>query len=212
MRDYFDLSPYRSILCLNGTLPELSFFQDTKLPLIAADGAANSLATLGLKPQMIIGDLDSVHDSIRQHNNVLHCPEQTTGDYQKSLAYMKQQDLLPTIVVGISDGYLDHILNNINIFLETDSVLYAPPLIGCVIRKHSEFSLPINCKLSLFGIPSARVSSHGLKWELNDHALQFPGSNSCFNRTAKPTIQVTIHEGSVLALIYTQAMNDAGGE
>lgn len=212
MTPTFDLSLYRSILCLNGTLPERTFFQDLNLPLIAADGAANSLHQLGLSPKLIIGDLDSVSTMVREQNKVLHYSDQSTSDYQKSLCYLKENDLLPAVVVGINGGHLDHILNNINIFLETDSVLYAPPLIGYALtaNKERKFLLPLNTKISVMGMPSATVSSTGLKWELKHAKLAFPGTNSCFNRSKNTTVHLKIHQGSVLILIYMEPAIDAG--
>jgi len=210
MLDNFDLGRYRSILCLNGTLPDPSFFLDSHLPIIAADGAANTLDHLGLSPDLIIGDLDSVSHSIRSQNKVLFCPDQNSCDYQKSLSYMKANDLLPAIVVGITGGCLDHILNNINIFLETDSLLYAPPLIGLVLKNDFRFSLPINTKLSLLGMPFASISSQGLKWELNHAMLRFPGANSCFNRNQSQTVAIKVHEGAALLLLYQDPIKDAG--
>lgn len=212
MVNKFNLSEYRSILCLNGILPESSFFQNVTLPIIAADGAANSLHLLGIDPELIIGDLDSVRPLIRDQNKILHIPEQSTCDYQKSLHYLKENNLLPAIVVGINGGYLDHILNNINIFLETDSILYAPPLMGLVLKNKSEheFTLPLNTKISLMGIPSAVISSTGLKWELNKSSLSFPGTNSCFNRTKNETINIKSEKGSALILIYLEPAIDDG--
>lgn len=209
-----DYSLYRSILCLNGDLPDAAFFKAANLPLIAADGAADTLENLGFSPQIIIGDLDSVTPQTRAKNQVLHRPEQSTNDYQKSLAYLKTNNLLPAIVLGINGGHLDHVLNNISLFLETDSVLYAPPILGYVLKAQSQYSyqLPHDTKLSLLGMPSARVSSTGLKWELKQSKLSFPGSNSCFNRTQQESITIEIEEGAALLLIYTQPSIDAGAD
>ncbi len=122
-----DFKHYQSILCLNGDLPHPDFFNH-QLPIIAADGAINRLAKMGIKPHMVIGDLDSAEPELLEQNPYLHLPSQETCDYQKCLAYLSQQQLLPTIVVGLNGGHLDHILNNINLFLDTDSLLYAPPI------------------------------------------------------------------------------------
>lgn len=214
MHKRIDFSPYKSVLCLNGILPDPAFFLDLNLPIIAADGAANTLHVLGLEPQIIIGDLDSVHDSIRGQNRILHRPEQNSCDYQKSLDYLKEHNLLPSIVVGMNGGFLDHILNNINIFIETDSILYDPPLIGYALKAKTKhrLELPKNTKISLIGIPNARISSKGLKWDLNNTQLHFPGKSSCFNRTQESQIEIQVLEGSVLILIYMQPMPDAGSE
>ncbi len=212
MHDVINLTGYQSILCLNGILPESSFFVTMNLPVIAADGAANSLLELGIRPQLITGDLDSVQPEILESHPFLHSPDQNHSDYQKAMGYLKDNDLLPAVVVGVNGGHLDHILNNINIFMETNCLLYAPPIRGFVLNKQSRIncSIPVQTKISLMGIPEATLSSKGLQWELNNTHLSFPGKTSCFNRTQLPEILLEVHQGSVLVLIYEQMIDDAG--
>jgi len=212
MHDVINLTGYQSILCLNGDLPESSFFISLNLPVIAADGAANSLLERGVHPQLITGDLDSVRPAILENHRSLRLVDQNYSDFQKAMSYLKENDLLPAIIVGINGGHLDHILNNINIFMETNCLLYAPPLRGFVLNEHSRMhcALPIHTKISLMGIPSAIVSSTGLQWELNNATLSFPGQTSCFNRTLHSEIVLEIHQGSVLVLIYERMIADAG--
>ncbi len=212
MLDVINLKGYQSILCLNGELPDLSFFTAINLPIIAADGAANSLLALGIHPSLITGDLDSVHPDILKHHAFLHSPEQESNDYQKAMRYLKDNELLPAIVVGINGGHLDHILNNINIFMETNCLLYSPPIKGFVIKEKSQtsLSLPVQTKISLMGIPEVTVSSTGLKWELSASHLSFPGKTSCFNRTQSPEIVIEVHQGAALILIYDLMIEDAG--
>lgn len=205
---------YKSILCLNGELPDARFFAETNLPVVAADGAANRLHRLGIKPHIIIGDLDSVLPSLLQDNAFIHLPDQNSNDYEKTMVYLHENNLLPCIVVGINGGYLDHVLNNINIFMGGNCLLYAPPLKGFVLneKKRIRLFLPEHTKISLLGIPSAIVSSKGLKWELNNSSLTFPGSNSCYNRTTSKQIEIENHKGEVLVLMYEGDILDAGGK
>ena len=212
IHDLINFKGYKSILCLNCELPPIDFFAKHQLPIIAADGAANSLYALGLHPAIIVGDLDSVDSSLLAKYPFLHLPDQNSNDYQKTLAYLQENQLLPSIVVGINGGYLDHILNNINIFMSTDCLLYAPPLHGWGLNSGSEIDLilPKDSKISLIGIPHAVISSQGLKWELSKNTLSFPGSNSCYNRTVLPKITLEVHEGKLLILVYENPMPDAG--
>lgn len=205
---------YKSILCLNGILPDAAFFKEINLPVIAADGAANSLQSIGVKPHCIIGDLDSVLPALLKNTEFLHLPDQNSNDYQKTMAYLYEKDLLPSIVVGINGGYLDHILNNINIFMGSNCLLYAPPLKGFVLNANEKVELlvPDDTKISLLGIPTAVVSSRGLKWELNNNMLTFPGANSCYNRTSQETVHIEVHQGDLLVLVYEDNILDAGKE
>lgn len=212
MHDVINLTGYQSILCLNGDLPESSFFNRMNLPVIAADGAANNLLERGVCPQLIMGDLDSVQPMILEKHPFLHSPDQNQSDYQKAIGYLKANDLLPAIIVGINGGHLDHILNNMNIFMETNCLLYAPPIRGFVLHEQCRMNclLPTQTKISLMGIPKATLSSKGLQWELNNTPLSFPGKTSCFNRTQLPEIVLEAHQGSVLVLIYEHMIEDAG--
>lgn len=195
---------YRSIICLDGDLPAPQFFRTYPLPILAADGAANKLMAIDITPTLTIGDLDSVSPALRASLPMLAMPDQNSCDFQKVLAYAEQEDLLPAIILGVNGGYLDHILNNINIFLSTGSILYAPPLIGFTLQAGDErsMSLPLNTKISLLGIPSARVDSIGLKWELTDYPLQFPGTTSCFNRSVQEVVKLMVQQGTCLVLLY----------
>ncbi len=199
------LQNYRSILCLNGSLPGADFFQ-SPLPVIATDGAANTLLNMGIKPDIVIGDLDSFN--AREHAGIktFYVEDQNFCDYEKSLAYLENNNLLPCIIVGIHGGYLDHIINNLNIFMRYNAALYAPPLYGQVLKENGSFTfnLPLHTKISLIGIPSSTVSTKGLQWELTQAPLCFPGKNSCFNRTTQDLIQITVHSGQLLVLIYCE--------
>lgn len=206
VNNLLDVSLYRSILCLDGALPDAAFFK-LDLPVIAADGAANQLMKIGIEPSMVIGDLDSISPENRAILKTHLHFDQNFCDFQKSLQYLEDNQLLPAIIVGVNGGTLDHILNNVNIFMTSSNFLYAPPLMGLVVRPHQEkiFKLPLDTKLSLLGIPSAVVTTHGLKWELASSVLSFPGHNSCFNRNVCEEVKIKADAGSVLVLIYAQA-------
>ena len=192
---------YKSILCLNGDLPGKDFFSKLDLPIIAADGAANKLYAIGFPPDLVIGDLDSV-DS-RLNLNLIHIEDQNRCDYEKSMKYLEIFKLLPTVVVGIAGGELDHVLNNINIFMSypCGNLLYAPPLYGTTLcESENLLEIPSHTKVSIIGLPEAKITTCGLAWDLTRQKLYFPGFNSCSNRTTKETLSIQIFQGKVLFL------------
>ncbi len=202
--------PYKSILALNGDLPSKSFF-NSALPLIAADGAINKLAKLGLQPDVVVGDLDSADPTLLIHPEVIYRPDQNSCDFEKSLTYLKDKNLLPTIIVGMSGGMVDHILQNMNLFLNIRCVFYAPPIVAYSLleNERKSFTLPLRSKISIIGM-SARISSSGLKWELDNYSMNFPGSNSSFNRSVKKEITITLHKGQAIVMLYLEEAKDSG--
>jgi thiamine pyrophosphokinase len=214
---------FRSILCLDGDLRNLANVYDMfRLPLIAADGAANQIIDAGLAPDLIIGDLDSVDPDLLLRFDHLKLADQNTSDFQKALVYMKENELLPCIILGMSGGNIDHILNNFNIFLEEDgNVFFDGNIVGfnCVGPKKTHLKLPVDTKLSILGIPGCNLTTHGLKWELEPSDLAFAtyppnsrifGYNSCFNRTVMEDITIEVKSGTALLLIYLSTVMDAG--
>ncbi len=206
-----DDSKFRSILCLNGELPEREFFL-RNLPIVAADGAFLKLQKMNIKPHITIGDFDSVCKEDLLDYDHLHLPDQSSSDFQKCLSYMTEENLLPAIIVGVHGGFVDHIIQNINIFLKTDSAFYAPPIYGFTIknREVQRITVKKGQKISLLGMPSAIVDTEGLKWDLHRSELTFPGRSACFNRANQDFVDITVHEGCLLVLHYLEEINDAG--
>lgn len=202
-----NFSNYKSVLCLSGELPNKDFFKSIRLPVIAADGAANQLMQMNITPEIVIGDLDSVLPEFLEMIPSHYHYDQNYCDFEKSLQYLEKMALLPTVIVGINGGYLDHVLNNINHFMQAGNVLYAPPLSAFILRagEHKVLKLPINTKISLLGIPMAQITTQGLKWNLNNQALSFPGHNSCFNRTIHEAVEIKVSDGQSLILLYDEA-------
>lgn len=202
---------YRSIICLNGELPAKAFF-NLSLPIIAADGALNQLSEMNIKPNMVIGDFDSVDKALLQNFPSLHLPNQSSSDFEKCFAYVKEKKLMPAIIVGLDGGCLDHVLNNLNFFTSTESMFYTRAMKGIMLHEGEHIALhqAKQTKISLFGLPSATLSTHGLKWDLIKTQLSFPGKNSSFNRTQAETVSIEIHAGNLLLLIYHEPIDDGG--
>lgn len=198
----------RSILALDGNIADISQFN---LPVVAADGAANSLIARNIYPDLIIGDLDSVSESAKKACPCIHIPEQDTSDFQKALKVLQERDLLPAIVVGLNGGYIDHILYNVHVFASTECLFYDPPVVGFMMHEESKvLHLPKETKISLIAVPEATVETTGLRWNLDSERLIFGKKSSCFNRTLEEESTITVSEGALLVMIYTEKITDAG--
>jgi thiamine pyrophosphokinase len=205
------LGVYRSLLCLSGTLPKRDFFLHFDLPIIAADGASNLLLRRGVVADITIGDWDSAKEPIAERTKKIVIKDQSSSDFQKALEFTKKNHLSPSIVLGINGGRIDHILNNVGILAQTDSIGSTTPNFCFSLHDHLALNLPIGTKLSLFGMPFGQISTYGLRWELKNQELCFSGYTSCFNRTIAEGVAFDIHGGTIFLVIYLSDEVDEGG-
>ncbi len=190
---------YRSILCLQGGISQ-AMIALMDVPVIAADGAANFLHEIGVVPDYIIGDLDSINSSCYARRGMIHLTDQETCDFEKAMTFIKQQDLMPCLVLGVGGGAIDHVFNNLNLIINYGCDFYSEPIFGRVIQEIGchEFISSTQEKVSIFGAPNAQISSSGLVWELENETLRFPGAASLSNRTKYDKFQIDLRHGSIL--------------
>ncbi|MDR0677301.1 MAG: thiamine diphosphokinase [Holosporaceae bacterium] len=195
-----NISNHRSILCLDGDIP-YSILKRINLPIIAADGAANALIKKGIEPYVIIGDLDSVEEDYLKNRNYIKIKEQGTTDFEKSLAFIREQKLSPTIVTGMNGGNISRILENICLLSQTDFIALSKDTVCLPIQGQKILNLPLNTKISIFGAPEAIIKTAGLKWELNEEKLSIGERNSYSNRSISSQVEFTILKGKALIFI-----------
>jgi thiamine pyrophosphokinase len=204
------LPPCQSVVCLDGSLP-YRWIQKLNLPIIAADGAANKLLRHHIEPQMILGDLDSVDESLLYGRKYLKISDQDTTDFEKVLGYAERESLTPTLVTGIDGGSIDHMLGNVSILARTRSLFLTKNIIGMVLDGNYQFDkIPLHTKISIFGMPHCRVQSKGLRWELNSVELSVGGEISLGNRARSSEIELKVLSGKAMVCIYRNAVRDAG--
>ena len=98
---------------------QVSLFHPTEL--VCADGGARHLETLGLAPQMIIGDLDSIPSATLEHftaggSRISRYPrEKQKTDTQLALEYAWQLFPREVRIYGGMGGRIDHTLANISL-------------------------------------------------------------------------------------------------
>ena len=194
-----DLKQYKSVICLDGDLPSDLVRQMSSLRIIATDGAADKLVRNKIDPDLIIGDLDSASPDVLKHFEHIKVEDQDFTDFEKALSHVKEQNLQPSIITGVNGGYLDRILMNISVLLQTNSIFVSENMVGLVISGHSEIACPISSKISIFGFNNAEVTTSGLKWNLDHATLNFGDYASCSNVAVSEKISLDI---STLAIMF----------
>lgn len=134
--------------------------------LVAADGGAGAVLAAGLRPQAVIGDMDSIAAAASEaFAGLLHpFEEQDTTDFDKALRHV---DAPLVLAVGVTGGRFDHELAVMHTLVRHPDrrclvlgghslVFLCPPDLRLDLPKGSEFSL--------FPMGAVRARSEGLRW------------------------------------------------
>ena len=142
--------------------------------MIAADGGANHLEQLGVIPNAIIGDLDSLHSPKiwKSKTKLIQVQEQDSTDFEKCLRLTRAP---LTLAIGFTGGRLDHSLAALHALL-----YFSPRPIVMFDAEQLIFALPLSLRIegkigqffSLFPLISTKIiHSTGLFWPLDGLTL-----------------------------------------
>ncbi|GLH03139.1 CLUMA_CG005329, isoform A [Gryllus bimaculatus] len=181
-------------------------------------------------PDLITGDMDSVTSEVLGYYKakdveVIQTPDQNETDFTKALhqtaLYVKRKEIKIDAVIAVveTSGRLDQIIGNINSLYKAESILGDVPvflhgrnsLTWRLGEGFHEISIPLPvissnkwCSLVPFGSP-ARVTTTGLKWNLDDRILEFGKLVSTSNTFSGSTL-VTVHTNS--NVVWSMALNN----
>lgn len=113
--------PERVLVICNGAPPPRRLVRDLASladRVIAADGGANTARACGVRPDAIIGDLDSVLPSTLRYfrtSAVLRVARQDNTDLEKVLDVLAAEGNKDVVVIGAEGGRLDFTLANLSV-------------------------------------------------------------------------------------------------
>ncbi|TNC52020.1 thiamine diphosphokinase [Rubellimicrobium rubrum] len=138
--------------------------------LTVADGGADTALALGLTPQAVIGDMDSLSpQAAAAFAAVLHpVAEQDTTDFDKALTHI---DAPLILALGFSGGRLDHelaALHSLVLRADRPCLLLGSETLAFHCPPDLLLPLAAGTLVSLFPFGAVRVASQGLRWP-TDH-------------------------------------------
>ena len=203
----------KCIILANGKPPKksvITFFQKAGYnKLICADGGANSALQMGLFPDVIIGDLDSISaKALKEYKSVskiIRLKRQNDTDVEKCLKYANSKNYDEALLVGVSGKRLDHTFCNLGIVLKFFSK------INLSLIAEDSFLKPYRRKIKLRTIPKetisiygfnrkTKISSKGLKYPLKNVALPFGERESTSNIATGNEVELKINGGVVFVI------------
>ena len=203
----------KCIILANGKPPRkniITFFQKNGfITLICADGGADSALRLGLMPDYIIGDLDSISkEAINKFKNtskILQYKGQNDTDVEKCLKFAIKNKFNEALLIGVTGNRLDHTICNLGIVLKFFSKIklsllaensYLKPYTGDVRLQTQKSEI-----ISLYGFDKkTKITSKGLKYPLKNISLPFGDKESTSNVSTSNFIQLKIRKGIIFII------------
>ncbi|CAH1401328.1 unnamed protein product [Nezara viridula] len=174
-------------------------------------------------PNYITGDFDSIRPEIMDYCkkqdgiNVMKTPDQDYTDFDKGLNVLittSPKKLDNFVVVCENSGRLDQIFSNLNTLYRAtlDGFLFSKDSISWMLHpgEHKIHIPPPLCNQNeLCGIlplsKPAKVSSKGLKWNLDNHTIEFGGIISSSNTyDGSPEVHITTDTTIIWTMSYKQ--------
>jgi thiamine pyrophosphokinase len=179
----------RVLILANGDAPSEALaqhFATAHSLFLATDGAAHRAAGLGIVPDIVCGDFDSVSLEVAHaefpNTAFIPTPDQDRADLEKAVMLALERGASEITILGANGGRIDHTLANFALLLR-----YQSQAILAIVDDHSEVralsgtqEAPGELRLSVspndtFSVISptgnAYVTIRGVVWELEDYLL-----------------------------------------
>mgnify|MGYP003609157969 FL=1 len=211
------------IILANGRPPEievLRYFMATGFDsLICADGGANSAKMLGVVPDFIVGDLDSIEPATLEYfggtSKVVKYKRQNDTDVEKCIKFAAKSKFTKCLIMGVTGDRLDHSFCNIGItikFMELIDIFLVSgesilePFTGTIERECT-----VGETVSIYGITRDTLfTTTGLKYRLKSEPLPFGVRESTSNIVISKKIKVSASTGAGLFIRSLQSVKENG--
>ena len=112
------------LIVANGTIRNKSFYRNTIKKadkIIAADGGADNCIKLGIIPDYVIGDFDSISKKakVKFRKILMHDKSQDKTDLEKAISLAKKLKCTKLAIIGAIGSRIDHTISNIISLLNT---------------------------------------------------------------------------------------------
>ena len=168
--------PY-TVIVADGTFPRhdipLGYIKNAER-IVCCDGSAENLIKGGYIPDAIVGDMDSLNESIagRFNDRIFKDEDQDTNDLTKAVAWCSERGYRELIIVGATGKREDHTIGNICLLAEYEKKVKVKMVtdtgILMALTEGSVISSFPGQQVSIFSIdPETEITSHGLRYSLD---------------------------------------------
>lgn len=201
------------IIVANGDSPSkrllLSLQKMGAKTIIAADGGANTVRKLGITPNFIIGDFDSISEDVKNYfsskSELIYYKRQNDTDVEKSLKFAIRKGFKKVFLLAATGDRLDHTICNLGIVIKYFSKIRIVLIHGKTIL--FPYSTPQVLKtipnetISIYAFDDKTfVTSIGLKYQLKESNLRFGVKESTSNVATGYEVKLEINGGIIFVV------------
>lgn len=208
----------RAVIFANGTIDAGQGYFPAIRPndvVIAADGGAHNALKMGISPDVVIGDLDSisapVQDVLRQNGTtfVSYARDKDQTDLELALEYARGIGPEEILLLGVLGGRLDQILANLLLlskdeFSALDLTVVNGPDTAHILSQGGTRLIRGEPGDIVSLIPLSQkvegVTTSGLRWSLQDAGLDFGSTLSISNELTGSEATVHLKKGRLLVV------------
>ncbi|MGE5597718.1 MAG: thiamine diphosphokinase [Hyphomicrobiales bacterium] len=198
----------RALVFANGDLPSAELvaeFQAGAALVVAADGGADKALAVGVTPDVVIGDLDSVSEDARQKlpaERFLQVVDYDTTDLQKAVVYCIGHGATRIDILAAGGGRADHALANLSLVAmyrdHADVRVVDDRFEVSLVRGTTVIEAPRHTVISLVAVGQCEgVTTTGMRWNLTDYPLAF-SPYGVHNEVAETPASVSVRSGDLL--------------
>ena len=179
---------------------------------VAADSGADRLLRLGVVPEAVIGDMDSISDAARAEIPVARqhlVAEQVTTDFDKALRLIEAPLVL---ALGFAGARLDHGLAAFSTLIaraDRRCILIGPQDLAFAAPPRLELSLQPGEPLSLFPMAPVTGRSEGLEWPIAGIDFAPDGMIGTSNRVVARRVVLQFDRRGMLVILPRKRLDAA---
>lgn len=179
---------------------------------VAADGGAGRLLRLGVMPEAVIGDMDSISPAARQaipQSRQHLVAEQVTTDFDKALRLIEAPLVL---ALGFAGARLDHGLAAFSTLIaraERRCLLIGPKDFAFAAPSRLELDLAPGDLLSLFPMGRVGGTSTGLEWPIAGLEFAPDGMIGTSNRVVARRVALSFDRPGMLVILPRRRLDAA---
>ncbi|MFA6532497.1 MAG: thiamine diphosphokinase [Patescibacteria group bacterium] len=198
----------RVVIFVNGNLSDLGQAKKIIIKtdyLIAADGGANLFKKLGLTPNIVIGDMDSIKPKLlKKYKSINYPRKKDKTDFELAIDYCFKNKFQEIIIFGILGDRIDHMMANIFLIakIQSENKLIKIKIIEgnkeiFVLNKEIIIEGKIGDEISIIPISDKleKITTEGLEYQLKNDYLLFGSTKGVSNVMNKTKSKITASAG-----------------